>query len=52
MHNLYTPVFKDENVCISLVEDVRTLHSWLEQNGYIKGDVATEKFTLIKNLHF
>ncbi|UIN02286.1 hypothetical protein [Yersinia ruckeri] len=51
-HNLYTPVFKDQNVCIGFVQDVNTLHAWLVKNSYIIDEVATEKFTLTKNLYF
>lgn len=52
MHNGYTPVFKDENLCLNFVQDVYALHSWLVKNDFIVDDVATEKFTLTKNLHF
>lgn len=51
-HNHYTPVFNDQNLCIDFVNDVRELHSWLEKNGFIEADVATEKFTLTNKLYF
>jgi len=52
LHNEYTPIFNNPNVCIDLVNDVSALNSWLEKSGYIEDEVATEKFTQTDKLHF
>ncbi|HFQ8727697.1 TPA: hypothetical protein ACHTI0_004627 [Enterobacter kobei] len=52
MHNEYTPVFKNENLCLDFVQDVDALHCWLVKYEFIVDDMATEKFTKTKDLHF